>query len=240
MPGKGGLIDAVREADRWSGRSACLVLMAAVALTTLSTAVSAAVVTTGNLGIGAAIAIGLADLALIVLLVLKWPGWRAAIDTSGRYERGFEDAAIGMMILTPQLVVTRCNDSLCTLLGRDLDALIGHSILEFTYTEDIERSLEKRESIRRGEDAPLVKRYVRPDGSLIDGVVTTALIEPESGEAYYFSPAAGRHRAAARRTSEGRDRRSRSQRARERRRAGADGRGDGCRCTRSSARRYAW
>ena len=41
--------------------------------------------------------------------------------------------------------------------------------------------------MRKGEDAPLVKRYVRPDGSLIDAVVTTALIEPESGEAYYFS-----------------------------------------------------
>ena len=187
MPGKGGLIQAVREADRWSGRSACLVLTAAVALTTLSTALAVAVVTTGNLGIGAAIAIGVGDLALIVLLVLKWPGWRAAIDTSGRYERGFEDAAIGMMILTPQLVVTRCNDSLCTLLGRDLDGLIGHSILEFTYTEDIERSLEKRESMRKGEDAPLDKRYVRPDDSLIDVVVTTTLIEPESGEAYYFS-----------------------------------------------------
>ena len=142
---------------------------------------------TGNLGIAAAIAIGLADLALIVLLVLKWPGWQPRSIRASRYERGFEDAAIGMMILTPQLIVTRVNDSLCTLLGRDRDALIGHSILEFTYTEDIERSLEKRESMRRGEDAPLVKRYVRPDGSLIDVVVTTALIEPESGEAYYFS-----------------------------------------------------
>ena len=118
MPGKGGLIEAVREADRWSGRSACLVLMAAVALTTLSTALSAAVLTTGDLGIGAAIAIGVADLALIMLLVLKWPGWRAAIDTSGRYERGFEDAAIGMMILTPQLQVTRVNDSLCDAAGQ--------------------------------------------------------------------------------------------------------------------------
>ena len=86
-----------------------------------------------------------------------------------------------MMILTPQLIVIRINDSLCALLGRDAEELIEHSILEFTYPDDIERSLEKRESMRKGEDAPLVKRYVRPDGSLIDVVVTTALVEPEGG-----------------------------------------------------------
>jgi len=96
--------------------------------------------------------------ALIGLVIVKWPGRREAIDTSGRFERGSEDAAIGMMILTPALIVTRVNDALCTLLGRTADALLGHSILEFTHVEDVQRSLDQRESMRRGEDAPLVKR----------------------------------------------------------------------------------
>jgi diguanylate cyclase (GGDEF)-like protein/PAS domain S-box-containing protein len=187
MPGKGGVLYAIREADRWSGRSACLVLVAAVALTTVSTALAAAVAVTGRLGAGAAIAIGSADAALIALVVMKWPGWRDAIDTSGRFERGFDDAAIGMMILTPELIVTRVNDALCKLLGRAADTVLGHSILEFTHKDDIERSLEKRESMRRGEDAPLVKRYVRPDGSLVDVAVISALVEPEDSQPYYFS-----------------------------------------------------
>jgi diguanylate cyclase (GGDEF)-like protein len=63
-------------------------------------------------------------------------------------------------------------------------------VLEFTHPDDLGRSVENRESIVNGVtrvDAPLVKRYLRPDGSIVDAIVTTALVEPADGDPYFFS-----------------------------------------------------
>ncbi len=107
-------------------------------------------------------------------------------------------------MLRQSLQVLRVNEALCELLGRPADDLVGHSILEFTHPDDIQRSIDKRESMQGGEDhARLVKRYIRADGSLVDAVVTTALVEPEDGEAYFFSQlqdVSAEHRAERQKT----------------------------------------
>ena len=52
---------------------------------------------------------------------------RASV-ASWRADRGFDDAAIGMLILSPQLVVLRANHALCALLERRPEELLGRSI----------------------------------------------------------------------------------------------------------------
>ena len=107
---------------------------------------------------------------------------------SQRVERGFDDAAIGMMMLTAQLEIVRVNDALCALLARESSELVGHSILEFTHADDLQQSVELRTVMVRGrQQAPMLKRYVRPDGSIVEAAVTAALIEPEEGVPYFFS-----------------------------------------------------
>ena len=65
---------------------------------------------------------------------------------------------------------------------------MGRSILDFTHEDDARRSVEWTDSRSGGNAlAPLVKRYVRPDGSTVEAQVTTAVIEPESSEPYFFS-----------------------------------------------------
>ena len=77
---------------------------------------------------------------------------------------------------------------MCRLLGRDADELVGRSILEFTHPDDVQRSREWNDAKSGGDViAPLIKRYVRPDGSIIEAQVTTALIEPQGSERYFFS-----------------------------------------------------
>jgi diguanylate cyclase (GGDEF)-like protein/PAS domain S-box-containing protein len=144
---------------------------------------------TRSLGVGGAVAVGLVEVALVGL-ALRRPAWVRASAVSRRFERGFDDAAIGMMILTPQLHMLRVNGSMCRLLGRSADEIVGRSILEFTHPDDLGRSVERRESLVDGAarvDAPLVKRYLRPDGSIVDAIVTTVLVEPGDGDPYFFS-----------------------------------------------------
>ena len=112
----------------------------------------------------------------------------ALAEAEERFRGAFEDAPIGMVMLTRQLRVLRVNEAMCRLLGRDSREVVGRSILDFTHEDDARRSVDSTGS-RAGGDAlaPLIKCYVRPDGSTVEAQVTTAVIEPESSEPYLFS-----------------------------------------------------
>jgi diguanylate cyclase (GGDEF)-like protein/PAS domain S-box-containing protein len=164
------------------------VAVAVAAIVAASAAVACAVLLASSLGVVAAVALAVADIALVPFAIRWRPGVVAATDSSHGFDRGFNDAAIGMMILTPQLDLARVNTALCAILGRDAGELVGHSILEFTHPDDLQRSVEKRTSMMRTDtDAPLVKRYVRPDGSIVEAIVTAALVKPDAAETYFFS-----------------------------------------------------
>ncbi|MGO9790669.1 MAG: EAL domain-containing protein [Solirubrobacteraceae bacterium] len=107
---------------------------------------------------------------------------------SRRFGRDFDDVAIGMMTLTPQLGVVWVNAALCALLGRDAEQLVGRSILDFTHPDDVQHSVQWSESRLKGNvETPLVKRYFRPDGSIVDAAAITTLVEPKGAEPYFFS-----------------------------------------------------
>ena len=63
----------------------------------------------------------------------------------------------------------------------------GRSILEFTHPDDLDVSRAKIDATIGGDDAPLVKRYVRADGATVEAIVTTAFVEPSGSEPYFFS-----------------------------------------------------
>ncbi len=141
-----------------------------------------------SVGVLAAVALAVADIALVPFAVRWLLGVAAAANSSSqRLECGFDDATTGMMILTPQLDLVRVNEALCAFLGRPAAELIGHSILEFTHPDDLQHSLEKRISMMRKDTvAPLVRRYTRPDGLIVEAVVTAALVKPVGAEQYFF------------------------------------------------------
>ena len=135
-----------------------------------------------------AVALVAVALTLVIAAIRLSPDVGARRIDSERVERGFDDAAIGMMILTSQLEIVRVNDALCALLARESSQLVGHSILEFTHPDDLQQSVELRKVMVRGpQHAPMLKRYLRPDGSIVEVTVTAALIEPEGGASYFFS-----------------------------------------------------
>jgi diguanylate cyclase (GGDEF)-like protein/PAS domain S-box-containing protein len=112
----------------------------------------------------------------------------ALAEAEQRFRGAFEEAPIGNVMLDRRLQVLRVNDALCRLFGRDAAQIVGRSILEFTHPDDVAPSRVWNESRLQGNVlAPLVKRYVRPDGSLVEVQLTTALVEPRGSEPYFFS-----------------------------------------------------
>ncbi|MGO9901708.1 MAG: EAL domain-containing protein [Solirubrobacteraceae bacterium] len=113
---------------------------------------------------------------------------QALAEAHERFRGAFEEAQIGMVILSRGLLIRRANAAMSRLLGRDTKELAGRSILEFTHPEDAQPSRDWTEArLAEADVAPLLKRYVRPDGSIIEARVTTTLITPRVGEPYLIS-----------------------------------------------------
>ncbi|MGA2926541.1 MAG: PAS domain S-box protein, partial [Solirubrobacteraceae bacterium] len=112
----------------------------------------------------------------------------ALTEAEDRFRGAFEQAPIGIVMLDRRLRVLRVNDALCRLLGRDAEQMVGRSILEFTHPDDVAPSRAWNDARSGGNvRPPLVKRYVRPDGSIVEVQVSTALVEPRDSEPYFFS-----------------------------------------------------
>jgi diguanylate cyclase (GGDEF)-like protein/PAS domain S-box-containing protein len=114
-----------------------------------------------------------------------------------RFERGFQDAAIGMALVAPDRRYLKVNDALCRLLDRAPEELIGTSIDNVTHPDDQIRT----EELVSGRAVRAEKRLIRRDGSTIDVAVSTVFVSDEE-EPYYFSQIEdiGERRRSERRT----------------------------------------
>ena len=161
------------------------VVLGAAAAALVGSAVASALLVASNVGVWGAVTLAGADLALVSGAIV----YLSRVASGGlRLERGFDDPVIGMLLLTPEMRVVRANAAVGVLLGRNPSGIVGRSILEFTHPDDIDRSVAWTQAKLKGrKEVPLIKRYVRADGSLIEAAVTTVLVEPPRGEPYFLS-----------------------------------------------------
>ncbi|HEU4657096.1 MAG TPA: EAL domain-containing protein [Capillimicrobium sp.] len=115
--------------------------------------------------------------AVVTLLEL------GSVKESRRFERGFQDAAIGMAVVSLDLRPQRVNDRLCRLLGRDASELTGVSFAELTHPDD--RALLERLTVDGA--TPVELRLLRADGTVADTVVTTAIVGDDEPDPYLFA-----------------------------------------------------
>jgi diguanylate cyclase (GGDEF)-like protein/PAS domain S-box-containing protein len=162
--------------------------LAALALPAACVVIAIGLLLGGRVGAipGAAHLLALA--ALSVALVRGALTYRAlqALPESRRFQRGFEEAAIGMAVAGPDLRWIRVNAALGELLGREPAELVGRCALDLTHPDDIEISVKLHEGVvAGGQPAPLEKRLMHRDGSAIPVLLTTALIEGEDGTHFF-------------------------------------------------------
>ncbi|MGO9788886.1 MAG: EAL domain-containing protein, partial [Solirubrobacteraceae bacterium] len=113
---------------------------------------------------------------------------QALVEAQERLRGVFEEAQIGMVILSRGLLIRHANAAMSRLLGRDAKELVGRCILDFTHPEDAQPSRDwTKARLAAADAAPLLKRYLRPDGSIIQAQVTTTLITPPGSEPYLIS-----------------------------------------------------
>jgi diguanylate cyclase (GGDEF)-like protein/PAS domain S-box-containing protein len=123
----------------------------------------------------------------LVLLVLAVAFIRAVVTyrqlrrlkEGQRFLRGFEDATIGMALVTYDARWLKVNDALCQMLGRTVDELVGRHIARVIHPGDhaaLSRSLDDAEG-----------RMLHADGSTVEIRCSTVFVDDDGDHPYVFA-----------------------------------------------------
>lgn len=95
----------------------------------------------------------------------------------------FDNAPIGMALVTPIGEITACNAALGRLLDRVPDDLIGGTFFDVTHHEDLEEARANCSLMHAGA-ARVIRhecRFLRPDGSIVWVLVSTSRVPEQPG-----------------------------------------------------------
>jgi len=113
---------------------------------------------------------------------------RALAESEARFRATFENAAVGIAHLSPQLRWLRANGTFCRIVGWPIDELVTKSLREISHRDDFAEQLVLIERLRLGkiDSYKLDKRFVRKDGAIAWGRLTVSSVLKRDGSADYF------------------------------------------------------
>jgi PAS domain S-box-containing protein len=100
----------------------------------------------------------------------------------------FDSNAIGLSVTSPDKKWIEVNHRLCKMLGYTKKELTGHTWLELTYPEDIEKNLNLFNQILDGkiDSYELDKRFKRKDGSVIYVTLSVVCLRNDDGSVHHL------------------------------------------------------
>jgi diguanylate cyclase (GGDEF)-like protein/PAS domain S-box-containing protein len=170
---------------QWVDALPMLAVPAAYVLTALAllgdTIVGKSPQVTGVLAV-AALVVATARASLTVSDIRSFPENR-------RLARSFEDAAVGMALVTLDQRWLRVNRALARLLGRPPAELAGRPVAEVAQPDEaLDGALLPRDAMTGAGVVGLERRFIRSDGGVVDTLVTASYVDDErdTGERYLF------------------------------------------------------
>ncbi len=106
-----------------------------------------------------------------------------AVDPDRVFRSAFDNAPVGMAVLSPEGVVQRCNPAVGALLGRAPEAMVGGTFFAVTHADDMDDALENCRRIQQ-EDVWIRRhecRFLHADGTAVWVSVTTSRV-PVAGD----------------------------------------------------------
>jgi PAS domain S-box-containing protein len=126
----------------------------------------------------------------LVLLVLAYVIDRIVqrvsliVDSEQRLRTIFNNAMVGIGRVASDHHWIEVNPALCRMFGMTAEEMRGSTFLEQTHPDDRTISTENFAAVQRGEQSryTLEKRYMRPDGSVINAMIAAQGIYDEQGK----------------------------------------------------------
>nr|WP_242876220.1 PAS domain S-box protein [Desulfosporosinus hippei] len=109
-------------------------------------------------------------------------------ESEERFRTAFENAAVGMAIVTIEGRFIRANGPYCKMVGYTDEELHDTKFLRLTHPDDIERNREEVNQLLKGEipSFHIEKRYIHKQGNMIWVQVNTSLLRDKEGTPQYF------------------------------------------------------
>jgi PAS domain S-box-containing protein len=114
---------------------------------------------------------------------------KALRESEERFRAAFQNAPIGLSLITSEGRFQQVNPSLCALLGYDEPELLRLTFQEITHPDDLPDDLELAGRLWAGEidTYQIEKRYVRKDGHPVWVEQTVSAVQEDSGPRYALS-----------------------------------------------------
>lgn len=109
-------------------------------------------------------------------------------ESEARFSSAFENATIGMALVSTGGFIYQSNRALCDFLGYTEDELVNITFQEITHPEDLEADVQNVQRMLNGEieTYQMEKRYLHKLGYIVWGALGVSLVKSEQGEPLYF------------------------------------------------------
>jgi PAS domain S-box-containing protein len=100
----------------------------------------------------------------------------------------FDQSKVGKVQVDPTTGrFLRVNEAFCTFTGYSAEELLGRTLFEITHPDDRAEDVAKLEALREGWSTSFEseKRYLRPDGGIVWGLVSVNLVRDAAGQARF-------------------------------------------------------
>lgn len=113
---------------------------------------------------------------------------RELAASEARFRATFDNAAVGIAHLTPDLRWLRANEALCRILGYPVDELLTKSMQDISYPDDLDAELTNIQLLRAGaiNSYHMDRRYLRKDSVIIWTRLTVGCVRHSDGLIDYF------------------------------------------------------
>ncbi len=105
-----------------------------------------------------------------------------------RLSKTIESAPSGVGLISSEGRLLEANPAFCAFLGRDIDTLKSMTWQDLTYPDDLQADLDYVNQMKANkiQNYQIQKRYVRPDGSIVWGLLSVACLRHADGAIQYF------------------------------------------------------
>ena len=105
-----------------------------------------------------------------------------------RFERAFEDAPIGMALVSLDGRWVKVNRSLCEILGYEASDLLDLTFQDITHPEDLDADLRHVQEVLDGDirSYQMEKRYLTSEGGVVWANLSVSLVRDAHGEPMHF------------------------------------------------------
>jgi PAS domain S-box-containing protein len=109
-------------------------------------------------------------------------------QSEARFRLAFEDAAIGMALVSLKGQFIQVNRVLCDITGYGEAELLQKTFQQITHPDDLNADLEKTQQLlaKQSRSYQIEKRYIHKQGHVIWAILSASLIDDQNGRPLYF------------------------------------------------------